>query len=113
MTSDGSTKVTGLTLVMPDKSDLERDAVASQWEAAGGSVLRLGRFWDPPHIEASVVRVYGNESFCRVLEQKLGLDLCSPADDLIVDIAPRFLGRSITLCSVDAIAVSSRRSSSR
>lgn len=33
-----------LTLVIFDKADPERDAVASAWTSAGGDVLRLGRF---------------------------------------------------------------------
>ena len=76
----------GLTLLIPDKSDVERDAVAAAWERAGGEVLRLGRFWEPPSLEAASVRVYGNDTFGLVLAQKLGLALISPADDLLKDV---------------------------
>jgi hypothetical protein len=84
-----------LTLVIPDKPDPERDAVAAAWEAAGGVVLRLGRFWEPPALDANSVRVYGNDTFCLVLQQKLGFDLLSPADDLLLRTPAEFLGRRI------------------
>ena len=76
-----------LTLVISDKPDPERDAVADAWSAAGGEVLRLGRFWDPPPLDPKRVRVYGADSYCQVLAQKLGLDLVSPVDDLLVHLS--------------------------
>lgn len=88
-------KVSGLTLVIPEKADPERDAVAAAWEGAGGTVLRLGRFWDPPPLDPSRVRVYGNDSFCLVLEQKLGLELCTPEDDALTRLDTNLLGRRV------------------
>jgi hypothetical protein len=41
----------GLTLLLPDKPDVERDALADVWERLEGSVMRLGRFWDPPALD--------------------------------------------------------------
>jgi hypothetical protein len=41
------------------------------------------------------VRVYGADSFCLVLQQKLGFALCSPADDLLLQVPPRFLQRQL------------------
>ena len=58
---------TDLTLVISDKPDLERDAVAEVWSAAGGEVLRLGRFWEPPAIDPRRARVYGADAFCHVV----------------------------------------------
>jgi hypothetical protein len=49
--------LTGLTLLISDKPDVERDAVATVWEASGGQVIRVGRFWDPPPVDAARVRV--------------------------------------------------------
>lgn len=85
----------GLHLLIPEKADPERDAVAAAFEAAGGSVIRLGRFWDPPQLSASSVRVYGNETFCLVLQEKLGLTLQSPADDLMTNVDSAFLHRRL------------------
>ncbi len=87
-------------LVIPEKFDPERDAVASAWESCGGSVLRLGRFWDPPPLDRRSVRVYGNDSFCLVLEQKLELALCSPADDLLSTLSAALLGRRVETMTI-------------
>jgi hypothetical protein len=88
--------VVGLTLLVPEKSDVERDMVASAWIASGGEVLHLGRFWEPPSIKPQTVRVYGNDTFCLVLQQKLGLELCSPPDELIFTVPKQFLRRSVS-----------------
>jgi hypothetical protein len=77
-------RVRDLVLVISDKPDVERDAVAAVWEAEGGEVLRLGRFWDPPALDRARVRVYGADAFCLVLAQKLALELVSPPDDLLL-----------------------------
>lgn len=88
-------QLAGLTLVIPDKPDPERDALADVWERLGGSVLRLARFWDPPALDRRVVRVYGSDSFCQVLQQKLRLELCSPSDELIFTVPPHHLRRAV------------------
>ncbi|MBI4952304.1 MAG: ATP-grasp domain-containing protein [Myxococcales bacterium] len=87
-----------LTLIVPEKADVERDAVAAAWEGAGGTVLRLGRFWDPPPLASESVRVYGNDTFCLVLQQKLGLTLTTPADDLLFAVQQSLLRRELIRC---------------
>src|SRR5580700_9734469 len=89
-------KTTGLNLFISDKPDVERDAVARAFERCGGVVHRIGRFWDPPTFEPSTVRVYGTDAFCLVLQQKLGLTLCSPSDDLLLQVPASFLNRQVT-----------------
>jgi len=86
---------TGLNLLISDKPDIERDALAEAFARGGGDVHRLGRFWDPPVFDPATVRVYGADSFCLVLQQKLGFDLCSPADDLLLRVPPQFLRRQL------------------
>ena len=83
-----------LILVISDKPDIERDAVADVWSAAGGDVLRLGRFWDPPALDPQRVRLYGSDSYCQVLAQKLGLALVSPPDDWLLQLAPAVTKRA-------------------
>jgi hypothetical protein len=95
---------TGLTLLIPERVDSERDAVAQVWRDGGGGVLRLGRFWDPPPVDPAATRLYGNDAFCLVLEQKLGLALLSPDDQLLLTLAPRYLGREVV--SLDGAALS-------
>jgi hypothetical protein len=89
-------KTTGLNLLIPDKPDVERDAVAKSFERYGGGAHRIGRFWDPPSFEPSTVRVYGADAFCLVLQQKLGLTLCSPSDDLLLQVPTKFLNRQVS-----------------
>ena len=96
-------KTTGLNLLIPDKPDVERDAVAKFFERCGGVVHRIGRFWDPPIFEPSTVRVYGADAFCLVLQQKFGLSLCSPADDLLLAVPSRFLNRRVSRRSLGDI----------
>lgn len=85
----------GLTLVVPDKADVERDAVCQCWERRAGSVLRIGRFWDPPTLDRSTVRLYGPDTFCLVLAQKLGIHLLSPDDSLLAALDGNLLKRDL------------------
>lgn len=96
-------EVRGLTLVISDKPDPERDAVAAVWEAAGGDVLRLGRFWEPPPLDPDGVRVYGADAFCQVLAQKLALALVTPADDLLLRLSPAVVKRSVRPAKVSEV----------
>jgi hypothetical protein len=96
-------KTTGLNLLIPDKPDIERDAVANAFETRGGAVHRIARFWDPPIFEPSTVRVYGADAFCLVLQQKLGFGLCSPSDDLLLTVPSNFLNRRIAQCTLGEI----------
>lgn len=93
----------GLLLIISDKHDVERDAVARAWESGGGEVLRLGRFWDPPEVDPARVRVYGSDSFSLVLAQKLGLHLVSPPDDLLGQLERTWLGRTIKVRDLDSV----------
>ncbi len=40
--------------------------------------------------------MYGSVVFCLVLEQKLGITLCSPTDELLLEVPPRFMNRQIS-----------------
>jgi hypothetical protein len=84
-----------LTLFIPDKPDVERDAVALAWEASFGPVLRIARFWDPPALPRDLLRVYGHETFCLVLQEKLDLLLVTPPDDLTLYAPADLLQRAI------------------
>lgn len=85
----------GLNLLISDKPDVERDGLAEAFARQGGVVQRIGRFWAPPTFDPATVRVYGADSFCLVLQQKLGLRLTSPDDELLLSVPPEFLQRQI------------------
>jgi hypothetical protein len=107
-------KTTGLNLLISDKPDVERDAVAHAFAQHGGAVDRIARFWDPPALDRDSVRVYGADSFCLVLQQKLGFSLCSPDDELLLHVPSAFLRRQITRQRLgDIAAVTFLLSSSR
>src|SRR5687767_8174705 len=93
---DSALDLRDLLLLIPDKDDEERAAIADVWAAAHGEVLRLGRFWEPPQVEPRRVRVYGNDTFCLVLAQKLSLELVSPPDDLLLRLEPTHLKRWVS-----------------
>jgi hypothetical protein len=88
-------QITDLILLIPEKSDSERDLVADAWVKSGGQVQKIGRFWEPPIIEASRARIYGNDTFALVLAQKMALELVSPTDDLIFGVDQKYLKRRI------------------
>jgi hypothetical protein len=95
---------TQLTLIVPERSDPERDAVAACWD---GPVLRLARFWEPPALDPSTTRVYGGDAFCQVVAQQLELKLISPPDDLLATLPFELVGRRIVVdtlsgCSLPA-----------
>jgi ATP-grasp domain, R2K clade family 2 len=95
MMTQVNTEFQNLILVIPEKADPEREAVALAWQSGGGEVLKLGRFWDPPNLEASRVRLYGNDTFCLVLAEKLGLEPISPPDNMLLKIESGWLKRKI------------------
>lgn len=86
-----------LCLVLPDKPDLERDRVAEAWRRGWGEVLPLGRFWDPPPLDASRVRLYGPDTFCLVLAQRLDLTLLCPPDGALAALPREQTLREIVL----------------
>ena len=92
-----------LVLLIPDKPDAERDAVATAWESAGGSVSRVGRFWDPPEVDRAEVRVYGNDTFCLVLAEKLALHLVSPPDRILESAPEALLHRGLRITSLGSL----------
>jgi hypothetical protein len=96
--------VTSLTLLIPEKTDSERDAVAEAWEAAGGTVVRVGRFWEPPPVDRMVVRVYGPDTFCLVLAEKLNLWLLSPPDRVLADAPAQIVKRRIRIAALGSLA---------
>lgn len=63
-------------------------------------MLRLGRFWDPPQVKPSQVRLYGNDTFCLILAQQLALELVSPPDDLLLQVDPLWLKRKVSFHSL-------------
>lgn len=90
----------GRILLLAASHDSDFDALDAAWQAAGGIVRRLQRFWEPPPLDPERVAVYGAQTFCLVLRQRLGLQLVEPPSDYLADLAPRWTRRQVDLLSL-------------
>jgi len=90
----------GMTLLIPDKDDIERDAVADVWSKNGGELLHIAKFWNPPLLDDKEIRVYGNNMFCLILAEKLCLELISPEDDFLIKIDQNWTRRRINIMTL-------------
>lgn len=90
-------RVDGLILVIPSKTDSERDAVADAWRLAGGNVERLDRFWDPPPLPRERIRLYGPDTFALVVAQKLEIDVAEPDPYAVVKCPADLLRRAVSI----------------
>lgn len=84
-------------LLIPEKADREREAVAQAWQQAGGKVLHVGKFWQAPRVGNASVSIYGNDTFALVLAQVLGLELLMPPDELVAKLPYRWVKRQLYL----------------
>ena len=90
-------------LIIPDKPDVERDAIAKIWQQQGGEVMRIGKFWIKPETKNKRVSIYGYDSFCLVLAQVLEIEMLMPKDEMIAKLNFNFLKRKIELQEVGGI----------
>jgi hypothetical protein len=91
------------TLLIPEKADAERLAVAEAWQKQYGQVMKIGRFWDLPELDTEKIALYGNDTFCLVIAEKLGLHLDSPDEKLLIIIDKKWLKREIEITSIKNI----------
>lgn len=94
-------------LIIPARPDYERDQVAAAWAARGWEVLRLDRFWEPPPLDPTRVKIYASAAFAYVVAQKLGLELVSPPDELIATIGREWTRRHVSIDTLRARAAGS------
>jgi hypothetical protein len=85
-------------LLVPEKTDGERDLVINTWQRLGGKVQRLERFWEKPAgLEGRKVAIYGNDTFAQVVAQVFGVQLLSPDDSLISHLSVAWTKRAIVI----------------
>ncbi len=97
--------MTNELLLIPSKTDIERDSVATSWETNGGKVLRVDKFWNKPKIDDSQrITIYGNDSFSLVLAQLLELTLIEPKDEVISKLSMKWIKREIKIQEIHQIA---------
>jgi len=82
-------------LLLPDKFDVERDAIAKKWKRNGGEVKYIGKFWIKPNVKGKRITIYGHDSFCLVLAQVLDLEMVMVRDEFIAELPNIYLSRRI------------------
>lgn len=90
-------------LIIPDKEDIERDALARVWQQRGGEVLRIGKFWIKPETNNKRVALYGYDTFCLVLAQLLNLNLIMVKDELIAALPEEFVKRELAIVPISDV----------
>lgn len=90
-------------LLLPEKSDPERDAVAEAWKAQGGEVRYIAKFWQKPSIGSSRISIYGNDTFALVLAQVLGKQLLMPQDEVIASVSDKWTKRTVSISDTQKI----------
>lgn len=86
-------------LLIPEKSDIERNAVAEAWAQQGGIVKPIGKFWVKPVIESASFAIYGNDTFALVLAQVMDVQLLTPQDVLISKLSVIWTKRGVRIIS--------------
>lgn len=90
-------------LMIPEKSDIERNSLAKVWEAKGGKVIRISKFWVKPETNNKRITLYGFDTFCLVLAQVLELELELIDDTLITKLPIEFLKRKLDVFEIENI----------
>ncbi|WP_299765650.1 ATP-grasp domain-containing protein [uncultured Dokdonia sp.] len=93
-------------LLIPNKADIERDAIANTWINNGGEVKRIGKFWEHPDIGTKRVTIYGIDTFSLVLAQVIGVSLIEPKDEVISELSQKWIKRSIHVLPISNVSES-------
>ncbi|WP_440134476.1 ATP-grasp domain-containing protein [Chitinophaga sancti] len=93
-----------MILLIPEKTDVEFEAVARVLTAMGGKIKRLGKYWikDETLIDRPLA-IYGNQTFAMVLAQIYKRTLISPDDTLIARLEPQWVKRVIHHTTIGAL----------
>jgi hypothetical protein len=85
-----------ITLLLPEKSDLETNQVQAVCVQKGITVKRLGKYWiREEELAHQQLAVYGNQAFSMVLAQIYNLTLISPDDTLITQLDTHWTKRTV------------------
>lgn len=90
-------------LLIPDKQDIEIDNLVIAWKEKGGLVKEISKFWIKPNIGNARITIYGNEMFCLVLAQVLGVQLIQVEDEVVADFTKDFLKRDVKIIDVNKV----------
>jgi len=83
-------------LLIPEKTDIEFDAVFQAWVERSAMIMRLGKYWvKEERLVNEKIAVYGNPAFAFVLAEIYGATLISPDDTLIARLSPEWTKRRV------------------
>jgi hypothetical protein len=87
-----------ITLLIPEKTDIEFEQVLATWTNKGGLIKRLGKYWiKDDELARHPIAIYGNQTFALVLAQIYDVALLSPDDSLIARLENKWVKRNIAL----------------
>jgi len=87
-----------ITLLIPEKTDMEFEQVFIALTKNGGRIKRLGKFWIKDEgLASQKIAIYGNQAFSFVLAQIYNVELLSPDDALITRIGYKWSKRNVRL----------------
>jgi len=93
-----------ITLLIPEKTDIEFEQVFETWTRNGGIIKRLGKYWiRDEELAKQRIAIYGNQTFSLVLAQVYNVELVSPDDVLIAKLESKWTKRKIELKQIGQI----------
>lgn len=96
-----------VTLLIPEKADIEFEQVFAAWTNGNGRIKRLGKYWiKDEELAKEEIAIYGNQTFSLVLAHIYDIELISPDDTLIARLDREWTKRSIHLRQIGQIAES-------
>ncbi|RFS21424.1 DUF4343 domain-containing protein [Chitinophaga silvatica] len=93
-----------ITLLIPEKTDIEFDKVVEAWLHRNGQIKRLGKYWIKDEaLSNQPIAIYGNQTFSLVLALIYNVDLLSPDDTLIARLDHKWRKRKIELKEISQV----------
>jgi hypothetical protein len=94
-----------VTLLIPEKADIEFEEVATVWKNVGGQVKRLGKYWiKDENLVSRRIAIYGGQAFAFVLAQIYDVELLSPDDSLITRLEKIWTKRNVHLQQIGQLS---------
>lgn len=90
-----------MILLIPEKTDIEFEAVIDSMPVNKGTIRKLGKYWvKDDALMGQPLAIYGNQAFAMVLAQLYNKTLISPDDTLIARLPEQWTSRRIALKQV-------------
>jgi hypothetical protein len=90
-----------ITLLIPEKTDVEFEQIYATWSNSIREIKRLGKYWiKDEDLAKRKIAIYGNQTFALVLAQIYEVELLSPDDALIARLDNKWTKRTIELKTI-------------